>query len=332
MLFAGCSLCGILGEKNLQPFIRSAIELRFEHRYAKADSIFLDLQKKYTGDPAPYFLRASNLHDKMLHCEDFERIGEMNALFDTAIALAEKDTSDGWNYWIIGSSYGYRAITLAKLGKYLLAINVSSDAMDYLEKACKYPEIRADAALGIGGYDYWRTAKLGILTYLPFVPDKRKAGLSNLHIAEKMSVFSQDAARHALVYIYCEEEKLDSAAMERDYIAAKYPSSVLPLWYNLAIEEKRENIEKIFLAGDELSVALDTLGNEQANNRIYVHHLAAEKAVRLEYWDLVCIHCTAVLAGHLPPKNLEANKKKIEQLTEWAKMAADKGASCHQFK
>jgi len=331
ILSAGCSMAGILGDEGLRPLIQRTIAMRFEHRYAEADSILRELRDEYPDDPAPLFLRGSNLHDDMMNREDYRRFDEMTAIFDSAISMAKRGNPDAWNYWIIGSSLGYKAIALAELGRYLAAFKTSAEAVGYLERAFKTPETRADAALGIGGYHYWKSAKLGLLTYLPFVPDHRREGIEYLRLARTESLYSRDAAIHALVYVFCEEEMVDSAEALRDTIRMKYPGSLLPLWYDLLIAGKKRDLENYFYAADELSCALDTLGDEQIINRVETHLLAATAASELEDWDFVCVHCTAVLEEHFPPWVIKNNRSRINELKELAITAAEKGAACPKF-
>lgn len=322
---------GILGEPDMRESIGEIISLRFEHRYQLADSLIVELREKYPYDPAPLFLRGSNLQDCMLNSEDYRRSDEMNAYLDSAVALAKSDTLNPWNLWIIGSAYGYKAIAQAEQGKYLQALSLSNDAMDYYERAYQNPATRAEAALGMGGYSFWKSSKLGVLTFLPFVPDRKEEGIELLHEARENSLYSCDAAVHALVYTYCEEGKLDSARIMSDYIEEKYPTSLLPLWYDLAITEADGDLEDYLDAADRLSIALDTFGVEQAINRITVHLYAATAAARLDDWAFVCLHCTAILEERLPAWVLETSRSEIEQLKELAYKAAEKGAACPKF-
>jgi len=306
--------------------------MRFDHKYAEAEEIIRALQKNYPRDPGIYFLLASNLHDDMLNREDYSKMETMNALFDSAIQLSEKDASDPWNTWIIGSSLGYRAIVYAEIGKYISAIRTASDAMDYLERARQRHETAADAALGIGGYKYWKSEKLGFLTYLPFIDDEREHGIAEVRYARRNSIYSREASIHALVYIFCAEGMIDSARAMRDSIAENHPNSLLPLWYDLAIEEKDGNFKRYFLAANELSIKLDSIGIEQSANRIEVHKLAAEAATKLDDWEMVCNHCLSVLDEHYPPSIACEKQKTIEILKQFVKKASKKGVICGKSK
>lgn len=325
---AGLSLAGIFGDPLFLPMVSEIISLRFDHEYRIAEDKIRKLKKEYPSDPGVYFLLASNLHDDMLNRENYSRIETMNALFDTAIALAKSDTTDPWNIWIIGSSLGYRAIAFAEMGRYFSAIRTAGDAMGYLEKARKHKATYADAALGTGGYRYWKSAKLGILTALPFFADERQEGIDELRLARGNSIYSSEAAIHALVYIFCEEGMVDSARAMRDIIHTNHPKSLLPLWYDLAIAEKDGDLKKYFMTANELSARLDSIGEEQSANRIEVHRLAAESAKRLGDWEMVCYHCSAVLNSRFSSEIESERKKTINAMAELAKEARKKGYSC----
>ncbi len=331
ILLGGISIASILDDPDMQKTVGEIISMRFVHKYEEADSMIVELREAFPFDPAPLFLRGSNLQDWMLNNEDYRRSYEMNAYLDSAIALSKSDTLDPWNLWVIGSSYGYKAISLAEQGKYIQAFGTSSEAMEYYERAYDYPAVSADAALGMGGYSYWKSAKLGILTYLPFVDDNKEEGIELLNEARWNSIYSRDAAIHALVYIYCEENMIDSARVMRNLIEEKYPGSLLPLWYDLAIYEAEGNLESYLDAADQLSLALDTLGEEQVINRVTVHLLAANAAAKLEDWAFVCLHCTAILEERLPSWVIDRSRSEINDLKDLAYKAAEEGAACPKF-
>ncbi len=331
IILALCAMGGMLGDSAMQAVIGEIISMRFDHRYAEADSIIAELRIAHPYDPAPLFLRGSNLQDWMLNAEDFRRADEMNAYLDSAIDLAKTDTCNIWNHWLIGSAYGYKAIAQAEQGKYIAALRTSSEAMEYYSRAYNHPSTRAEAALGMGGYNYWKSSKLGVLTFLPFVPNRKDEGIAYMNDARANSLFSRDAAIHALVYVFCDVGMIDSAKALRDSIEQKYPSSVLPLWYDLAIAEAEGDLRGYFDAADRLSAVLEELGDEQAANRIYAHHYAATAAASLQDWDFVCFHCTSVLNGRLPSWAVENCRSEIEDLKGLANRAAQEGALCPDF-
>ncbi|HHS50752.1 MAG TPA: hypothetical protein ENN07_06505 [candidate division Zixibacteria bacterium] len=289
------SFAGILGDETVRPAILEAIECRFDHRFARADSIIDSLAAEFPHDPAPLFLRGSNLYDEMMHREDYSEVSRMNAILDSAIFSARTNTVDPWNLWIVGSALGYKAMAKIKLGKYLAGYGTSRDALGYLKLALDSPETRADAALGAGGYYYWASATIGFLRYLPLVSDNRDEGLDLLREAYDGSHFSRYAAGHAMVYIFINRNELDSARVYRDTIAERFPESLLPLWYNLAIAEAEKSLENYYTAAHALAFALDTLGDEQIVNFVEVHHFAAMSAKDLTLWDKAIYHCDKVL-------------------------------------
>ncbi len=286
---------GILGDPSREALIRSIVDMRFLHRYTEAEATIDSLRAEFPNDPAPLFLKGSNLHDHMTHREDYRDIDRMNAVLDSAILLAGKDLSDPWNLWIVGSSLGYKAMAEVEKGGYLSAYSTSREALGYLKSAMKSPQTRADAALGAGGYFYWVSNSLGFLTYLPLVPDNRDEGKTLLKEAFDKSRYSRDAAAHALVYVFCKSGELDSARVYRDYVARKYPSSLLPLWYDLSIAEAEKNLARYFTAAEKLAEALDTLGLEQGVNALEIHHYSAIAARDLKLWDRAVFHCDQVI-------------------------------------
>ena len=311
-LFATAIYAGILSDESLRPLVQQTIAMRFEQRYSEADSIIESLRTAYPNDPAPLFLKGSNLHDDMTNREDYRDADRVDAIFDTAIGMAIADTSDPWNIWIIGSSLGYKAMTDIEFGRYFSAYGTSRRALGFLKIALSKPETHFDAALGTGGYYFWASSALGFLTYLPLVPDNRDEGLEYLREARDSSLYSRDAAAHALVYVFCKMGQTDSARAMRDIISKKYPSSILPLWYNLSIAEADDNSTEYLAAAERLCAALDTLGSGQAANLVEIHYYAAIAAKNLSRWDTASYHCNKILESELPPWVREKYADEIE--------------------
>ena len=319
---------GILGDAEYRQTVRRIISLRFDHRYAEADSLTGELAEGYGNDPAIYFLRASNLHDMMHHREDFRRTTEMEALLDSAIALASADTSDPWNLWIIGSSQGYRALARAERGEYLPAYRLSRRAYSMLKRAAAHRETRADALMGMGGYDYWKSAKLGFLVSLPLISDDREEGARALETARDSSVYSREAALHALVYVYCEEGDIPSAKEARNLVADAHPRSLLPLWYDIAIASAAGNAAEYSTAADMLLFALDTIGTEQIANILELRAMSAEAAAGRDNWEEVCRHCLALEKLEIPEWTSLAKSEQLELLKDLCEEAEERGFRC----
>ena len=324
-LLTAAAYGGILSDTSVRPIIQKTIEMRFENRYDEADSIIDSLRTAYPNDPAPLFLKGSNLHDNMSNREDYREVERMNAILDSAIALALEDSTDPWNDWIIGSSLGYKAIGEAQEGSYLSAYSSARDALAFLKISMTKPQTRADAALGAGGYYFWVSSSIGFLVYLPLVPDNRDEGLDFLRDARDNSIYSRDAALHAMVYVFLEAGMIDSARTARDVVAERYPSSILPFWYDIAITEKDGDLEEYFVAAERLCDLLDTLGTKQSANFVEMHHYAAIAAKNLKNWERVIYHADMILERDLPHWVGEKFSGEIEKTEDIRRMAIEKG-------
>lgn len=322
---------GILGDNPPNDKILEIMGMRFDHRYKQAREELIELEKEHPNDPGIVFMRASNLFEEMQHREDFRRATELESLLEKATNLANFDSNNPWNIWIIGNCHIYRALLQIQQGKYFTAWKSSSRGMDYLKKALKNPITSHDAALSVGGYYYWKSSQLGFLTDIPFVADNSHGGIRLLYRAMQNSYYCREAAVHSLVYVYCDLENLDSAKVLRDSLHTIYPNSILPLWYDLAIGEASGDKDLFYLSADTLARVLDTLGKEQSVNKILVHLAAAQIASEVEKWEAVSFHVNSVFSQDIPDWVKKEKSNEINELEELAREAEKRGEECMRF-
>jgi tetratricopeptide (TPR) repeat protein len=83
---------------------------------------------------------------------------------------------------------------------------------------------------GIGTYDYWRSALIKQLWWMPGVEDKRGPAIEMVRIAADSGLFVKQASAYHLVSILCNEKRFSEALAIADKMLARYPRSLLFTW------------------------------------------------------------------------------------------------------
>ncbi len=130
---------------------------------------------------------------------------------DTAIALADgrNHSDDGYSdyLFVMGSAYGYRALEQSTGGHWWAAFKDGHRSCSFLQKAYQKDTSLAAALLGIGDYHYWKSAKSKVVTWLPFVKDRRELGISEIKQVTQSGNGADLNAVKSLLPIYLNEQQ-----------------------------------------------------------------------------------------------------------------------------
>jgi tetratricopeptide (TPR) repeat protein len=214
--------------------IQRLIDAGFREQYSIADSLSVELQHRYPEHPVGYVLHAAMLQRRMLDKEYFIYEDQFRELLKATESKAENaledNKKDAWAMYCLGLAHGTRAVFDARAGSWWSALRHGIKAKHAFEECVRTDSTIIDAYVGIGSYHYWRTAKTKAINWLPLVQDDRKEGIEELWMASERSLFSEDFAQSALIWIFMDK---------RDYVAAdsiarklrlKYPTGSEFLW------------------------------------------------------------------------------------------------------
>ena len=190
-----------------------SIDMVFADSFARAYDIVEGMPDTVSGKPIYHLIYASVMHADMLDAEDFSREKIFFAHIDTSINLLEKwvdgNPDDPWGLFFLGTSYGYKSMLYAQQRRWLKSMIDGLKARGKFSKAIELDSTLYDAYTGIGNYHYWSTVKLG--KYVPFLPDNRDRGISELQLAKDSSLFSRLPAQAGLAWALIQEKKLRQA-------------------------------------------------------------------------------------------------------------------------
>ncbi len=147
---------------------------------------------------------------------------------DMALKIAKApESATAWDLVLAGGTLGISGFYRAHNGKWFAALRDASLGFHTFERAYKKDASLADALLGIGLYDYWRSHFTRKLRFLPFIADRREEGREELAQAVRESRFCSVLASISLSFIDLQEKKYDRVVSEMDRLLAKYPKNTI---------------------------------------------------------------------------------------------------------
>lgn len=178
--------------------------------------VFFDsLQQAFPDHPAPYFYKAATYQGWMMTYR-FNKF--QNELYENANLAIEKGTKlleknhDPWLNFYVGAAYGYKAIHRFRQHNWIGAYLYGAKGIDNFNTALEKLPNLYDCYYGLGGYNYWRTAKSKFIrTFIFWLEDKRQLGLEQYKLSIDKGCYCVYEATHGLVIAYYHHGDYDKA-------------------------------------------------------------------------------------------------------------------------
>lgn len=168
---------------------------------------------------------------QMLENGDFSKEKEYESAAKDAAKKLEKALKDPgqevWDRMLVGGFYGVRGIHAMRKKRYFSAIDDGWEALSLMKWIKKKEPDFADTDLGLGAYDYFRSAMTRSVSWLPFFPDKRKQGIKAMERALVEAQYVRPIVQLVLVYAYIDERRYEDAITLASDLADRYPNNTL---------------------------------------------------------------------------------------------------------
>jgi tetratricopeptide (TPR) repeat protein len=266
LFFRGPPAFSEIGFKRLEmasgavksPFFHDAIihgiNLVFNDRYEEGLVVFQRLQEMYPDHPAPFFFKAA-LYQTWMSCfrtNKFQKELEENIqlTIEKGYQLL-KNEDDPWAHYYIGAAYGYWALNCFRKNDWISAYIKSRKSIKNLKKALAKDASLYDAYLGLGAYNYWRTAKSKFIQVVAFwMSDKRELGLRQIQLSVERGLYASNVAIYTLIAAYFDYGMYDRAfEWVHHTIDKKDNRNISDLYYKgrvMAQFEKWQEVELLF--------------------------------------------------------------------------------------
>ena len=227
--FTGENTLGV--ETELMRRTQEGLDMVYRRQYKEALRHFREVGEIYPDSPVGPFGRSVVFQSMMLENFDYYYRDTYQVEAEKATALVEKALKSpdqkAWNYFLYAGIIGLDGLDRVREGDYLTAFNKGWDAIENMKKAKRAAPDFADPDLGLGIYNYWRTAITEKVDFLPRFGDHRAEGIAQMEHARDNGMLVWAGASFALAYTYMEERKYNKAAAECVRLQQEYPESVI---------------------------------------------------------------------------------------------------------
>ena len=264
---------GFTGENPIdvpRPEFRAAqegMELIFQRRYNEAPQVFEVAGLDFPDSPLGPVGRSIVYQAQMFENYDFswdniylQEASEAETRFKSVRRSSDRKA---WNHFLLAVHQGIGAMYQVRHLDYLAGFNLAWEALENIKKVQRLAPDFHDVQLGLGLYNYWRTAMTENIDYLPKFGDHREEGLQQMRIAKDKGLLATAPASLVLTYSLMESKRWDEAVAESMWARQHYPSSVL----------NEMTIGRVFMGMKRYDDALSAFNQVRAldpkNTRVY---------------------------------------------------------------
>ncbi len=222
--------------------ILAGVDLTLQQNYPAAEKMFRAAIVLDPRNPAGYVYLAGALQAEYSDYESSFDEKLFDSLLEKSQLLAEtylssKETQ-AWGYYYEGTTLSYRAFWKSENGNVVGAILDGMNAARMFEQCLKITPDFFDAMSGLGTYYYWRSKKTEMLSWLPFVSDRRNEGIEMISKTITQGTCNKYLAMSSLMWIDFEEQRYHDAAALAQKALAQYPDNRSFLWGLMSADEK----------------------------------------------------------------------------------------------
>ncbi len=219
---------------DMHGWASASIERVFREDYKGAEEEAKKILRAYPEHPAGYFFMAAVAESWMQRYQSNKREAEFYRFCDQAVEKAEKilaaEQSDDWARFFMGGAEGYKGTFEARYERYITAFRYGWKGVSIFLKMASGGSNNPDINFGIGTYDYWRSALMKMLWWMPGVEDKREIGIEKLKGVIKNGVYTRAAAGCVLIDVYLNEKRYEDALGVANDMCKKYPKALAFMW------------------------------------------------------------------------------------------------------
>lgn len=239
-----------------QKKLLQGLDAAFKFDFEKSEKIFNSLIEKYPDAPAGYHFKSIPYLWKYLDNKNDSDFVSFINLSDSTIIKAneflESDSVDTFLYYILGSSYSYRAMAFTRQESYLDAVLATKKSFSYLNNTVLMDSTYYDAYMGLGLFNFMIAQTPPALKWamrMTGIEGEKDKGIEYLKLAADKGKFSKVEAQFYLSQILVEfygeydnaEELLTSLNKKyRNNLLFKY--SLASFYLKLSRLEKSEDL------------------------------------------------------------------------------------------
>ena len=205
-------------------------ELLFQRNYPAAIELFQKIEQEYPASPAGAFGQMASYQLMMFENLDFRfrtKYETSERRFEKVVLQMLSGKPKSFDLFVAGAGYGMRGFYYIRDGRWVRAVGSAVRAVQLLKRAAFVDKEFLDARLGIGMYNYWRSALTKGLYFLPFFSDHRAEGIEDIKQVVDNGRFANKLAKANLAFIYSEEHRHLDAQKALEPFLQEYPNNII---------------------------------------------------------------------------------------------------------
>ncbi len=325
--FYNTLFAGSYPNKTVDNLIRSGVDYLLNHNHEAARHKFSELNRLFPKIPlGKIYLAVSEIAKSIEYSEKFNE-DKIEKLLDDAKELSDslyrKNKNDLWSTYFVALSKGYDAYYKGMNGDYFSAITNGISSITYYERCLEIDSLFYDSYIALGTFYYWKSAKTKALTWLPFVSDDRPLGKRLLEKSISKDTYGHFLGAYSLVWIYIENNELNSALNLCKELLKDYPNNRL---FKLTLARIYTEFDKTKAINIYNEVLETVMGLDRNNHitEIELKHKIAMQYNDLGKYDKSLDYCKNILQIKLKDKyareqlgtRLDRVKKLYEELQD----------------
>jgi tetratricopeptide (TPR) repeat protein len=212
----------------------ASIESIYREDLKSAEESAKKIIKKYPDYPAGYFFMAVVLDAWMVYYQSEKKENEFYQYCDRAIekgeVLLDNNPKNEWARFFIGGADGYKGTYEARFERWITAFRYGWKGVSVLMELETKKSTIDDIYYGIGSYDYWRSAMMKILWWMPGINDNREEGIKKLYRARDNGIYTKTASSVTLIDIFINENRYKEALAIAEGMLKEYQNTLVFHW------------------------------------------------------------------------------------------------------
>lgn len=208
----------------------STIDCVYKEDLGKATEEAKKIIHNYPEHPAGYFFMAVVIDSWMQLHQSNQKENEFYQYCDLTIEKGEnilsKEPNNEWAKFFIGGADGYKGTYEARYERWITAFRYGWKGVSVLFELQSKGSDLIDINYGIGNYEYWRSALMKILWWMPGIDDKRDEGIKKIYYTMDKGIYTKTASAVSLISIMMNEKRYSDALAISEKMLNVYPGSM----------------------------------------------------------------------------------------------------------
>jgi tetratricopeptide (TPR) repeat protein len=302
----------------------TTIELINKEDFDQAETEAKKIIRKYPDHPAGYFFTAIVIDAWMAHYWSRKREDEFYRLCDNAISkgeeICERDRNNEWAKFFIAGADGYKGTYEARYERWITAFRYGWQGVSKLIDMESAKTSITDVHYGIGNYDYWRSAMIKTLWFMPNVDDRRQKGIDRLYLVKEKGLYTKTAASAALVDILLNENRFEEVLAISEEMLKTYPSSQLFLMAKAKALFGLGDYEKSMQLFEYLQRKCEEYKEGDSYMAIVCHLWLAKNFIKQENFARTLMECNRMTYYKISPDTKKMLEKYFNEAESLKKM------------